>query len=88
MVTEKKTIVNGQSVTVLEVDLKWYTLKELALLIYKVDKKTLRNKMKPHLAQIGPRIGYFYNVNQVKTIFELIEPPHKIVFKTDNSTAK
>lgn len=80
MLKEYKTLIDGKPVTIVEVEYRWYTLKELANLVYKVDKSTLRKRLQMYKKEIGPRIGYFYDVKQVKIIFQLLPPPYKVVF--------
>ena len=48
--------------------LKPYNLKELAGM-YGVSVRTLSKWIEPFAGQIGKRIGYFYTIPQVKTIF-------------------
>lgn len=57
-----------------------YTTKELAAL-YGVDIKTLRKWLKPHKERIGERIGYYYNIDQVKVIFQLLSLPFDLTFE-------
>jgi hypothetical protein len=44
-----------------------------------VDERTIKKWMKPFAEQIGKRQGRFYNVVQVKLIFEKLGLPHRIV---------
>jgi hypothetical protein len=57
-----------------QIPIRRYRLGELAIL-YSVDKKTFRKWLKPFLNRIGPRQGQFYNLAQVRIIFESLEPP-------------
>ncbi len=54
-----------------------YTLQQLANL-YRVCERTMRRWLARFKAHIGPRVGFYYNVRQVKTIFEKLTPPHPI----------
>ena len=47
---------------------KW-TLKQLAE-YYQIDKRTLKKMMQPWEAEIGPRKGNYYTVEQVKIIID------------------
>jgi hypothetical protein len=51
-----------------------YKLKELAKL-YGTCGKTLKKWIEPYKDEIGPRIGYFYTINQVGIIFKNLNPP-------------
>jgi hypothetical protein len=55
-----------------------YMLKQLAA-IYQVDYRTLKNWMKPHLEEIGEKIGYYYQSHQVKIIFTRVPLPDHII---------
>lgn len=48
--------------------------KELANM-YQMDKRTITRWLKPHQHLIGLRIGRFYTVKQVITIFEVLGLP-------------
>lgn len=82
MFKEHKTLIDGKPVMVIEIEYRWYTLKELAAM-YKIDRSTLRRRLAPYKKEIGPRIGNYYDVKQVKFIFNLFPPPYKIVFSGD-----
>jgi phage antirepressor YoqD-like protein len=53
---------------------KPYSIGELAAL-YGMSKKTFHRWLQPHMAIIGPRIGRFYNIKQVSTIFDCLGAP-------------
>lgn len=57
-----------------QVPLKPYSVKEFAA-IYEVDRKTFRKWIQPFAEEIGQKNGYYFNVNQVKVIFEKIGTP-------------
>lgn len=42
---------------------------------YGVDKRTFSRWLQPFLAAIGPKIGYYYNTAQVKTIMAKLGLP-------------
>ena len=54
-----------------------YSKKELTVM-YKVSKKTMSRWLKPHLATIGTREGWYYNVKQVLIIFDLLGLPDSL----------
>lgn len=60
------------------VQVKAYLLKELAV-IYQVDRRTLAKWMKPFAEEIGKRIGYYYQVQQVRIIFQKLPLPHNVI---------
>jgi hypothetical protein len=62
-----------------------YPLAELAFL-YGVDKRTLRKWMKPFQAEIGLRIGNFFQVNQVRVIFQRIPLPDNVILYDNPET--
>ncbi len=55
-------------------DIKPYTLKEIAE-VYGVCDKTVKRWIEPFKDEIGQRRGRFYNVTQVKIIFERLGLP-------------
>ena len=55
-------------------EIKPYSAKELAE-IYDVCDKTFKKWIKPFSNDIGEKHGRYYNVNQVKVIFEKIGLP-------------
>lgn len=55
-------------------EVKPYTLKEIAS-IYGVCDKTLKRWLKPFKEEIGERQGRFYNVTQVRVIFDKLGVP-------------
>lgn len=59
------------------IKLKAYTLQELAFL-YEVDKRTFKNWLLPFEAGLGPKIGRYYNINQVRYVFEKLGYPIEI----------
>lgn len=58
------------------VPIQAYTTEELALL-YKITPKTFLKWLVPFQADIGQKIGWFYNIRQVTIIFEKIGQPEK-----------
>jgi hypothetical protein len=54
-----------------------YTLKELAGL-YCVSKLTFKRWLKPFEKDIGDRNGYFYSIQQIKTILAKLGTPDGI----------
>lgn len=58
-------------------EIKAYTISELAA-IYKVCSKTFKKWIEPFAEVIGEKRGRYYNVNQVKIIFEKIGIPHTV----------
>jgi len=56
---------------------KPYTFKEFCDL-YGVADKTLKKWLKPFKSQIGERLGWYYTVLQVETIFNKIGVPYRI----------
>jgi hypothetical protein len=56
------------------IELKPYTLTELAAM-YGVCSRTFRQWLVPFENSIGQKIGRYYNINQVKTIFEKMGTP-------------
>jgi len=56
--------------------IKPYSIAELARM-YEISRSTISKWLKPHQAAIGPRIGRFYNVLQVKIIFEKLGAPQE-----------
>jgi hypothetical protein len=56
---------------------KPYTIKELCGL-YGVTDKVLRKWLRPFKSQIGERLGWYYTVLQVETIFNYIGFPYRI----------
>ena len=57
-----------------EKGVKAYTITELAGL-YGISLKTLRTWLSPHQERIGPRLGRYYTVLQVRRIFECLGQP-------------
>jgi hypothetical protein len=43
--------------------------------MYEVDIKTFSRWLKPHQDKIGEKRGWYYNVNQVKTIVSILGIP-------------
>jgi len=58
------------------IPIKPYSLKELAAL-YNVSKNTFKKWLEPVNRQIGKRVGYYYNIHQVKIIFKHLGIPEK-----------
>ena len=57
-----------------------YTLWELAK-IYRVSVPTFKRMLAPWSKRLGPRIGRYYSIKQVKLIFENIELPSSYSLK-------
>ena len=57
--------------------LKPYSIKELADK-YGVTPKTFRKWLAPFKEEIGPRIGWFYSVRQIKIIFKRLSYPSEL----------
>lgn len=57
-----------------QVPLKPYTLKELSAL-YGMNPKTLRKWLKPFQSEIGEKKGYYFQIPQVRIIFEKLDLP-------------
>jgi hypothetical protein len=57
-----------------EIELRPYTHKDLAG-FYKVSWVTFQEWLKPFMEEIGPKKGHFYNLRQVKIIFERLGWP-------------
>ena len=53
-----------------------YTISELAAL-YGISTKTIKTWLKPFAAAIGPRLGRYYTILQIQTIFEKIGKPEE-----------
>jgi hypothetical protein len=60
-----------------KIQLKPYTLKELAVL-YGVCKKTIKRWLKPIETEIGQHDGRYYTIPQVKVIFARLGYPANI----------
>lgn len=54
-----------------------YSLVELAT-VYNVCDRTMKKWLKPFEQQIGPRLGRYYNIVQVRTILEKLGLPAEI----------
>jgi transposase len=54
--------------------LRPYSVKELSGL-YKVSEKTVRRWLVPFQAEIGKRVGWYYNARQVLVIFRRLGLP-------------
>lgn len=59
------------------IEVKPYTIGELAEL-YDISTRTLRRWLKPFQKEIGPRIGHYYRIQQVKVIFSRLDLPAKV----------
>lgn len=60
-----------------ETGVKAYTITELARL-YGISLKTMRTWLSPHQHHIGPRLGRYYTVLQVRRIFECLGQPDSV----------
>jgi hypothetical protein len=56
---------------------KEYTLHDLAL-VYEMSKYRMRCRIAKYKKEVGKRIGYFYETEQVRKIFQLIPLPSDI----------
>lgn len=54
-----------------------YSLKELAI-IYGVGRTVIKHWLSPFETEIGPRLGRYYTVAQIKIIFERLGVPEKL----------
>jgi len=54
--------------------IKPYSVKELAIL-YQVTPHTIRNWIKEFENELGPKVGYYYKIPQIKIIFEKLDFP-------------
>ena len=54
-----------------------YSLVELAT-VYNVCDRTMKKWLKPFEEQIGPRLGRYYNISQVRLILEKLGLPSEI----------
>jgi hypothetical protein len=59
------------------VPLKVYSLSELAR-IYQVDWRTFKKWLRPFEKEIGEKQGRYYNIPQVKVIFEKLSLPSSV----------
>jgi len=50
------------------------SLAELSLR-YSVSKKTFKRWLSPFHSEIGPRLGHFYSIHQVRVIYEKLGVP-------------
>ena len=57
--------------------LKPYSMKEMAM-IYDVCGKTFKRWIHPFEDEIGKKYGRYYNINQVKVIFEKLGLPGNV----------
>jgi hypothetical protein len=62
------------------VQLRAYSIKELAL-IYEIDRRTFMKWLKPHEQIVGKQNGHYYNIPQVKLIFERLSIPKQGVLE-------
>jgi len=60
-----------------DVPIKLYTHRGLSAL-YGIDHKTLTKWLRPFQAEIGTRVGYYYNAVQVAIIFDKLGTPNKL----------
>lgn len=59
------------------IELRPYNVKELAV-IYGVDRRTMTSWLKAHESAIGPKLGRYYSVLQVKIIFQRLGIPSQV----------
>lgn len=57
--------------------IKEFTLQDLAD-VYEMSKYRMRRRISKHKKEIGKRVGYFYEIEQVRKIFQLIPLPSDI----------
>ena len=63
-----------------KIGLRPYSIKELALL-YEVDRRTFRKWLRRYEDAIGKQQGHYYNITQVKMIFEKFSLPGNIILE-------
>jgi hypothetical protein len=68
---------NKSTLSGISFPLKAYTVKQLSE-IYGVSTKTFRRWLAPFSEDIGQKLGYFYNVTQVKLIVQHLGVPGEI----------
>ncbi len=66
------------------IDIKPYTLKELAA-IYGLHRETMRNWLRPFKDEIGKRNGYYFQIHQVRIIFQKLMLPSYVQVKDEAS---
>ncbi len=64
--------------------IKPYTLKELAV-IYGLHRETMRSWLQPFKDEIGERKGYYYQIPQVRIIFQKLMLPSYVTVKDEAS---
>lgn len=57
--------------------IKPYTFKEL-ITLYEVPDKTFRKWLRPFKDLIGPKVGQFYTINQVRIMFDKLGIPARL----------
>ena len=65
------------SITNNKLEIKPYTKKELAA-IYCISPRSFSTWLKPFAAEVGPKRGKYFNVNQVRLILEKLGLPGTI----------
>lgn len=65
------------TVTKEKIQMKAYSLSELAR-IYQVDWRTFKKWLRPFEKEIGEKQGRYYNIPQVKIIFEKLDLPSEV----------
>lgn len=60
--------------TIEKIEIKPYSKKELAAL-YKIGIRSMDTWLKPFSKKIGKRNGWYYNVNQIRFIFDKLGLP-------------
>ena len=58
--------------------LRPYSVKQLSEL-YGVSSKTFRRWLKPFLEAIGEKLGYYYNISQVRFIVQKLGVPGNVM---------
>ena len=66
-----------------QIAIKPYTQKELAS-IYGLSAKTFRKWIRALDAELGKRIGYYYNIEQVKIVFSRLQLPTSVTIVKEN----
>ena len=60
------------------IPIKPYTVLELARL-YGISDRTMKKWLRPFESEVGEKLGYFYNIAQVKIIFKKLGTPGELI---------
>ena len=60
------------------IPIKPYTVLELARL-YGISDRTMKKWLRPFESEVGEKLGYFYNIAQVKIIFKKLGTPAELI---------